>query len=248
MTQISFRLTARHAAHGPTDIGWAPFRFDRIATVLAALRTAIEGGWQRLQQAWRYSAALRELHALDARTLKDLGLHRGDLHAIADGYAHRGVIGRFGAVQVRRVGIADLVRCVEFACLLHPDDIRLRFGRTAALGDAATFRRLFGLDDRKMETVGLFDLNGQILGLASVAWLRPGTAEIALIVRSDLQRRGLGATLLANVVKDARDAGFRLLIAHIGYGNVPMRRLAKRFGFEFADTVPSTEAQLVIRK
>ena len=81
-----------------------------------------------------------------------------------------------------------------------------------------------------------------------MAWARPGAAEIALIIRSDLQRRGLGATLLANVIKDARDAGFHLLSAHIDYGNVPMRRLARRFGFEFACTVASTDAQLVVRK
>jgi RimJ/RimL family protein N-acetyltransferase/uncharacterized protein YjiS (DUF1127 family) len=247
MTQISFRLTARDAAHGPADIGWTPFRFDRIAsTVLAALRAMLEGGFHRLRQAWRHSAALRELHALDARTLKDIGLHRGDLPAIADGYARRGIVGRFGAARVRRVEITDLARCVEFARLLHPDDIRLRFGRPVALTDAGTFRRLFGLDDRKIETAGLFDLSGQILGLATVAWVRPGTAEVALIIRSDLQRRGLGATLLANVIDDARDAGFRLLIAYVGYGNPPMRRLARRFGFEFAGTF--AEAELVIRR
>ena len=248
MNHISFRLTARHLAHGPADIGWAPFRFDRIASaVLTALRATLQSGWHRLQRAWRYSAALQELHALDARTLKDLGLHSGDLQGIADAYAHRGLVGRFGAVSARRVEIADLARCVEFARLLHPDDIRLRFGRPVALGDPSTFRRLFGLDDRKIETIGLFDLSGQILGLATVAWVRPGTAEIALIIRSDLQGRGLGATLLANVVKDARDAGFRLLSAHIDHGNVPMRRLARRFGFEFACTVASTDAQLVVR-
>jgi RimJ/RimL family protein N-acetyltransferase len=249
MSQISFRPTARHLAYGPADVGWHPFRLDRIAsTVLTALRATLQFGWHRLRQAWRYSAALRELHALDARTLKDLGLHRGDLRAIADAYAHRGIVGRFGAVRLGRVEIADVARCVEFAGLLHPNDIRLRFGRPAALSDAGTFRRLFGLDDRKIETIGLFDLSGQILGLATVAWVRPGTAEIALIIRSDLQRRGLGAALLANVIRDARDAGFRLLLAHIGYGNVPMRRLAHRFGFEFAGTAPSAEAQLVIRR
>ena len=247
MNQISSRLTAHHPAHALADSGWAPLRSDRITrTVLKAPWELLQVGWHRLQQAWRYSAALRELHALDARTLKDLGLHRGDLHAIADAYAHRGIVGRFGAARVRRVETADLAACVEFAGLLHPDDISLRFGRPVALGDAGTFRRLFGLDDRKIETVGLFDLSGHLLGLATVAWVRPGTAEIALIIRSDLQRRGLGATLLANVVNDARDAGFRLLIAHIDYGNVPMRRLAKRFGFEFSGT--SAEAELVIRK
>ena len=145
MTQISFRLTARDGAHGPGHIGWAPFRFDGIAsTVLTALRAMLEGGFHRLRQAWRHSAALRELHALDARTLKDIGLHRGDLPAIADGYARRGIVGRFGAARVRRVEITDLARCVEFARVLHPDDIRLRFGRPVALGDAGTFRRCSG--------------------------------------------------------------------------------------------------------
>ena len=109
----------------------------------------------------------------------------------------------------------------------------------------ALFAGCSGSHDRKIELVRLFDLSGHLLGLATVAWVRPGTAEIALIIRSDLQRRGLGATLLANVVNDARAAGFRLLIAHIGYGNVPMRRLARRFGFEFSGT--SAEAELVIR-
>lgn len=236
MTQISFPLTT-HPAHTPVATGWT--------TVLTAVRAMIEGGFHRLRQAWRHSAALRELHALDARTLKDIGLHRGDLPAIADGYARRGIVGRFGAARVRRVEITDLARCVEFARLLHPDDIRLRFGRLVALGDAGAFRRLFGLDDRKIETAGLFDLSGQILGLATVAWVRPGTAEVALIIRSDLQRRGLGATLLANVIDDAH-AGFNLLIAYVGYGNLPMRRLARRFGFEFAGTF--AEAELVIRR
>ena len=247
MNPISFRLTAHHAAHAPFDAEKAALWPDRIAsTTFKALRARLHVGWQRLQQAWRYSAALRELHALDARTLKDLGLHRGDLHAIADAHAHRGIVGRFGAVRLRRLEIGDIVRCVEFAGLLHADDIRLRFGRPVALSDATTFRRLFGFDDKKIETVGLFDLSGQILGARDRGVDAPGTAEIALIIRSDLQRRGLGATLLANVIKDARDAGFRLLIAHIGYGNLPMRRLAKRFGFEFTGT--SAEAQLLIRR
>ena len=202
--------------------------------------------WQRLRASWAYAAALRELQAIDSRTLKDVGLHRGDLHAVAYATARRRAFGRFGTMYIRRVGLDDLPRCVQFGRLLHPEDIRLRFGRPAALGDGDAFRRLFGLDDGKIETIGAFDLNGQILGLATVAWLQPGTAEIGLIIRSDLQRRGLGATLLAHVIKNARGAGFRLLLAHIYYANVPMRRLAQRFGFELGTATASTQAQLAI--
>jgi uncharacterized protein YjiS (DUF1127 family) len=216
---------------------------------LPAVKEALLRCWHRLQCSWRYSASLRELHALDARTLKDVGLHRGDFHAIAYSTARQGAFGRFGTVRLRRVGIADLPRCVQFGRLLHPEDLRRRFGRLVALSDGDTFRRLFGLDDGKIETVGAFDLSGRLLGLITIAWIRPATAEIALIIRSDLQRRGLGATLLANVVKSARGAGFELLLAHIDCGNVPMQRLARRFGFELSGNRAATvEAQLVIER
>ncbi len=243
MTDIPFRLRDRHSSPR-IDAGPGAPRTD---VVTALVKETIRRWRDRLQRSWRYAAALRELQALDPRTLKDVGLHRGDLHAIAYATARRGAFGRFGAVRVRRVEIADLARCVQFGRLLDPEDVRLRFGRQAALGDGDTFRRLFGLDDGSIETIGAFDLSGRLLGLATVAWLRPATAEIALIVRSDLQRRGLGATLLAHVIKNARGAGFRLLVAQIGYDNVPIRRLARRFGFELGDKAsPSSEAQLAL--
>src|SRR5215470_5092467 len=229
-----------------TDI---PVRLSghQILGVATAIRSIIRRCWNSLHLWWRYATALRELQTLDPRTLKDVGLHRGDLHAVAYATARHGAFGRFGTVRVRRVELADLPRCVQFGRLLDPEDIRMRFGRIAALGDGDTFRRLFGLDDGEIESIGAFDLSGRLLGLATVAWLRPGTAEIGLIVRSDLQRRGLGATLLAHVIKDARGAGFRLLVAQIGYDNMPMRRLARRFGFELGNNPAGpAEAQLAL--
>jgi GNAT superfamily N-acetyltransferase len=245
MNEIPLRLTGRHSS---LRLDYAPDapRAD-VGILPTALRGIVRRWWDRLRQRWRYAAALRELHALDSRTLQDIGLHRGNLHAVANAAARSGAFGRFGAVRTRRVGVADLPRCVQFGRLLHPEDIWRRFGRQAALGDGDTFRQLFGLDDGKIESIGAFDPSGALLGLATVAWLRPGTAEIALIVRSDLQRRGLGATLLADVIKSARGAGFRLIVAQIGTGNAPMRRLARRFGFELADNQnASAQAQLVV--
>jgi RimJ/RimL family protein N-acetyltransferase/uncharacterized protein YjiS (DUF1127 family) len=239
MSEIPFRLSDTHSK-----------RAQAVTSVfLATLKEALLRCWHRLQCSWRYSASLRELHALDSRTLKDVGLHRGDFHAIAYSTARQGAFGRFGAVRIRRIGFADLPRCVQFGRLLHPEDVRRRFGRLAALGDGDSFRRLLALDDGKIETVGAFDLSGRLLGLATIAWIKPGSAEIALIIRSDLQRRGLGASLLANVVKGARGAGFDLLLAHIDCGNVPMLRLARRFGFELSGNRAATvEAQLVIER
>jgi len=226
-----------------------PFEIRGRGGWLPALQHALRDWWGRVRDSLAYRAALRELHALDARTLKDIGLNHGDLHAVAYANARRGAFGRFGTVRIRRLDISDLARCVQFARLLHPEDIRLRFGRPVALADSDTFRRLFGLDNGKIETIAALDLSGQILGLATVARLQPGEAELGLVIRSDLQRRGLGATLLAHVIRNARAAGFRLLLADIGYGNLPMRRLAQRFGFELGrggHLAATTQAQLAI--
>ena len=49
------------------------------------------------------------------------------------------------------------------------------------------------------------------------------------------------------MIKNARGAGFRLLLAHIDCANVPIRRLAQRFGFELSGAAAtSTQAQLAI--
>jgi len=241
MSEIPFRLSPLEA------IVQRSGALPGLPTLVAKFRAWWHQGAGLLAYSLRYAAALHELRGIDARTLKDVGLHRGDLHAVAYATARRGAFGRFGAVRIRRVESGDLMRCVQFARLLHPQDIRRRFGRPAALADGDTFRRLFGLDDRKIETIAAFDLSGQILALATVAWVSPGTAELGFIVRSDVQRRGLGATLVAQVIKSARGAGFHLLLAQIGQDNLPARQLARRFGFEFDGTaVASTEGQLML--
>jgi len=200
----------------------------------------------RLGQRRRYAIALRELQALDAHFLKDVGLYPGDLFAAARASADGRGFGRFSMVCVARVGVADLQDCLQFARLLHPDDIRQRFGRPVALDDSDTFRRLFGLDESGITTIGARDLCGQILGLATIARTEPATGELALVVRSDLHRRGLGATLLAHAIRDARAAGLGLLVGYFDYDNVAVRRLARRFGFALSGHATASQARLVI--
>jgi GNAT superfamily N-acetyltransferase/uncharacterized protein YjiS (DUF1127 family) len=210
-------------------------------------KTALQSWAHRLGRARRYTAALRELQTLDAHMLKDIGLHRGDLRAAAVAAADGCGFGRFSVVHMRRVGMTDVPRCLEFVRLLHPDDIRRRFGQPAALADHDTFRRLFGLDDDRIETIAAVDVSGQILGLATIARTAATAGELALVVRSDVQRRGLGATLVVHAIKDARAAGLRQLVGSFSHDNVPVRRLAQRFGFELDPQLTTcARARLVI--
>ncbi|MFN4090232.1 MAG: hypothetical protein ACK4QW_14485 [Alphaproteobacteria bacterium] len=63
-------------------------RLERSRAIVRALRRAL--GWPRAVMrsalaAWRWRAAYRDLQALDDRTLKDIGIYRGDLLRIAQG-------------------------------------------------------------------------------------------------------------------------------------------------------------------
>ncbi|WP_027659673.1 GNAT family N-acetyltransferase [Salinispora fenicalii] len=54
------------------------------------------------------------------------------------------------------------------------------------------------------------------------------TAEVALLVRDDWQRRGLGSALLRRVVWQAEQSGYAALDLHIQAGNTPMLRAVRR--------------------
>jgi uncharacterized protein YjiS (DUF1127 family) len=51
---------------------------------------AIGASWGRVRARWRRKAAIRDLRAVDDRTLKDMGLTRGEIVAAVDGQLCRG--------------------------------------------------------------------------------------------------------------------------------------------------------------
>lgn len=52
------------------------------AAVLSRLLEAARKIWTRLQRERRLRATIRTLHGLNDRTLKDVGLRRGDIEAV----------------------------------------------------------------------------------------------------------------------------------------------------------------------
>ncbi|HEX6138298.1 MAG TPA: GNAT family N-acetyltransferase [Casimicrobiaceae bacterium] len=62
--------------------------------------------------------------------------------------------------------------------------------------------------------------------------IRTATAEFAILVRSDVKRRGLGRALIEKLVDYGRSRGKSSLIGQIDPGNDPMIALARRCGME----------------
>ncbi|BCJ57680.1 GNAT family N-acetyltransferase [Micromonospora endophytica] len=53
-------------------------------------------------------------------------------------------------------------------------------------------------------------------------------AELALLVRDDWQRRGLGSTLLRRLTRQAESAGYAAMVLHVQADNTPMLRTLRR--------------------
>jgi N-acetylglutamate synthase-like GNAT family acetyltransferase len=91
---------------------------------------------------------------------------------------------------------------------------------------------------------------GDILGVARLAGDPQGeTAEFALLVRSDHQRRGLGRALMEALIAYARARGYRQLWGAIAAENRRMLDLAGELGFETktdADDAAMTRATLAL--
>ena len=123
-------------------------------------------------------------------------------------------------------GLADIVERSD------AEDVRLRFRGGLRRLPESWAARLSQIDyDREMALAAV-DVAGDILGVARLAGDPEGeTAEFALLVRSDHQRRGLGRTLMEALIAYARRRGYRELWGSIAAENRRMLDLAGDLGF-----------------
>lgn len=69
-----------------------------------------------------------------------------------------------------------------------------------------------------------------IVGGGRYIVVRPGTAELAFAVVDEHQGRGIGAALMRQLVRLARDAGIKELIAEVLPENLPMLKVFQKTG------------------
>jgi acetyltransferase len=123
----------------------------------------------------------------------------------------------------------DLVR--SFVRRTAREDLRLRFGRPLNFDDEATLQRAFDLQAGSGEIIWVLDDDAAVAAIAHRITLSRSEAEIALIVRSDVQRRGIGEFLLRQALARSARAGLKTLTGLVLWENRTMRRLAAKIGF-----------------
>ncbi|HSD19433.1 MAG TPA: GNAT family N-acetyltransferase [Anaeromyxobacter sp.] len=137
------------------------------------------------------------------------------------------------AVTLRPVRPEDEPAHSEFITRLSPEDSRFRFFHYVRSMPHTQLARLTQIDyDREMafvatrrgpegeETIGV---------VRTVADPENETAELSIVVRSDLKRRGLGSHLLRKAIEYCRSRGTKELAGDVLEGNDAMLELTKRF-------------------
>jgi acetyltransferase len=135
-----------------------------------------------------------------------------------------------GAFDIRPPSPADHPAYCAFAARLEREDLRMRFAGLVKLDCEQLRAQLLAIDHTLHEALAVF-AGGEMLAIAHLVRIAPGAAEFALIVRSDMKRRGLGRVLLTRLVAQACQLGLRTLTAQILSENLPMLRLAREAGF-----------------
>jgi acetyltransferase len=139
------------------------------------------------------------------------------------------------ALFVRPVRPEDEPLVLEAFRRLDPADVRMRFFATVKEMPHEQAARLIQIDyDREMALIG-FAESGDISGPVGIARLSADPenlkAEFAIIVRSDLKGRGIGACLMRLLIDYARARGIGTLIGEVLAENAAMLALARGLGF-----------------
>jgi len=137
-------------------------------------------------------------------------------------------------MAIRPLLPADRCAYYRFCTQLNREDLRLRFAGVMRF-NAALVRRLLAVDPTRDAVFAAHGATGsgsdEILGVARLVRISPEEAEIALIVRSDRKRRGLGRALLQRLISHGAALGLRALVGDVLDENYPARQLLGTAGF-----------------
>jgi acetyltransferase len=145
-------------------------------------------------------------------------------------------------LTLRPIRPGDAHAYAELIAATAAEDLRLRFFTLMRRLPARDLARYTQIDyDRDMVFVAVVGEDAtEIVGEVRIFTYPDGaTAEFALLVRSDMQRRGIGRALLMKTIDYCRARGTAELIGQIRADNEPMIALARRCGMR-VEVAPDT--------
>jgi acetyltransferase len=157
-------------------------------------------------------------------------------------------------LKVRPLRPEDARHLVDLFEHMGPESRYLRFNLALSNPDPelvwSEARRLARVDPEKDGAWLVFaDLPDQenvpIAGCRFMG-LGDGTAEASVVVRDDMQRKGIGRELLRFMVRQARQKGVRRLVATIQRGNRALWRLLQSTGVEFEAESDGSYAHITV--
>jgi|SRR5690349_21177882 acetyltransferase len=138
-------------------------------------------------------------------------------------------------ILLRPVRPQDAQAYLAFIARTGAEDLRMRFFTLVRRLPAEQLVRYTQIDyEREMAFVAVRE-NGSadILGEVRIFFFPDGsTAEFALLVRTDMQRRGLGRALLAKAIDYSRARGATALLGQMRTDNEAMIALARAAGMQ----------------
>ncbi|WP_320046816.1 GNAT family N-acetyltransferase [uncultured Ilyobacter sp.] len=152
-------------------------------------------------------------------------------------------------VLVRPITPEDQPAHREFVDRLTAEDLRFRLGANRDI-PPSEMSRLTQIDyDREMAFIAVApnaEGKDETLAVVRTVALADNTlADLAIMVRSDLQRSGLGTALLKKMIEYCKSHGTHEIIGHVLRDNVAMLRLTEKLGFKH-ETSPD-ENRIAVR-
>jgi acetyltransferase len=135
---------------------------------------------------------------------------------------------------LRPIEPADVSLYPDFLAKVSPDDVRFRFLAPRRHFSDEMLLRLTQLDyEREIAFIALDARTGELAGIARLS-SDPDkhTAEFGLLVRTDLQGRGLGWALLERLIEYGRADGLARIEGLVLSENRKMLQMCEEFGFE----------------
>jgi acetyltransferase len=242
------KLLAGYRDHPPADLDAIADALIALSQMLADLPELLE---LDINPLW---ADQNGVLALDARVRVGRPARAGASNFAITPYPAElvdSVVWRDDIIVLRPIKPEDAQQHLAFLAKLEPEDLRLRTFSSRRVLAEGELARLTQIDyAREMAFIAVQTLpDGCAHTLGTIrAVIDPDNrnAELAIIVRSDLKRLGIGQLLLSKLIKFLTERKTQRLIAHVLLSNSGIISLLRSNGFNLESSQPAGDVSKMI--